>query len=253
MPPSVTNIPFTKPPTKKQLLAFIKTLGYDEDKKEMITSIPTFVAIRLHQPWRAIMSVLNRCLTEKDTSLDRARLLSIHRRSDDEMHSEGQDSPISKLIITVDGRFKFRMEIPDTMINDAIKKATCAPVRRGKGKGYMCSGNQEVNVPSKPKKPAAPKKPRTITVADNTVEQETVAVELEKSVSIEEQRLQQRVATDDPVVQSLLDLRKGSKESILESMRQERKEVIDTDKDTDDETDDAGDSDMDISDNDSDK
>ncbi|GJY90732.1 hypothetical protein Tco_0505928 [Tanacetum coccineum] len=65
-------------------------------------------------------------------------------------------------------------------------------LRRGKGKGYMCIGNREVNVSSKPKKAVVPRKPRTITVADNLIEQEAMAVELAKFVSIEEQRLQQR-------------------------------------------------------------
>nr|GFC11676.1 hypothetical protein [Tanacetum cinerariifolium] len=48
-------------------------------------------------------------------------------------------------------------------------------VRSKRGKGYMCSGNQEVNVPRKPKKVVVPKKPRTLTFTDNIVE-ETVAV-----------------------------------------------------------------------------
>ncbi|GKA42767.1 hypothetical protein Tco_0735427 [Tanacetum coccineum] len=61
MPPPISNKPFTKPPTEKVLLAFIKTLGYDEDPKEKITTIPDFVTTRLHQPWRDILSVLNRC------------------------------------------------------------------------------------------------------------------------------------------------------------------------------------------------
>nr|GEZ18096.1 hypothetical protein [Tanacetum cinerariifolium] len=174
----------------------------------MMTSIPTFVATRLYQPWRAILSVINRCLKGKDISWDKARLpdefewqvvdrmsrpikqskliytqsinliidhflstnKSISQRYNAEMHSEGQDSPISKLINTVDG-----------------------------------------------------------------------------------------VATKDPGVQSLLDLRKGSKESRLESMRQERQVIggegssVDTDEDKDDETNNAEDSNMDIYDNDSDK
>ncbi|GJY59393.1 hypothetical protein Tco_0459285, partial [Tanacetum coccineum] len=74
MPSPITNKPFTKPPTEKQLLAFINRLGYDEDLKEPMKSILTFVATRLHQPWRAILSVLNMCLTGEDTSWDRARL-----------------------------------------------------------------------------------------------------------------------------------------------------------------------------------
>ncbi|GJU38666.1 hypothetical protein Tco_1191623, partial [Tanacetum coccineum] len=197
MPQPLTNKPYSKPYTEKQTLAFIKTLGYDEDPKAKMTSISTFVATKLHQPWRAIMSVLN----------------SIPQRSDAEMHSEGQDSPLTKLINTVDGKFKFEMDISDTMINDAIKQSAgykyykikkdksekdnakeepeeqhVSLVRSGRGKGYICSGNQEVNVPIKPKKAVVPHKPRTLIITENIVE-ETVAVKLEKSVRIEEQRL----------------------------------------------------------------
>nr|GEY08613.1 hypothetical protein [Tanacetum cinerariifolium] len=141
MPPPISNKPFTKPPTRKKLFAFIKTLRYDEDPKETMTIILHFVATRLHQPWRAILSVLNRCLAGKDTSWDRARLL------------EPEEQHVSS-------------------------------VRRGRGKGYMCIGNQEVNISSKPKKAVVPRKLRTITVGDNIIEQEIVVVELAKSVSI---------------------------------------------------------------------
>nr|GEZ20893.1 hypothetical protein [Tanacetum cinerariifolium] len=121
------------------------------------------------------------------------------------------------------------------------KEQHVSPFRSGRGKGYLCIGNQEANVSSKPKKAVVLSKPRIITEADNLIEQE--AVELAKSVSIEEQKLQQRkimthliiekqvekdieegyvakrglkmkgVPTEDPVVQSLLALRKVSKES----------------------------------------
>ncbi|GKE13844.1 hypothetical protein Tco_1421421, partial [Tanacetum coccineum] len=43
-------------------------------------------------------------------------------RSDSKMHSEGDDLPITKLSNNVDGKFKFGLEIPDTMIDDAFKK-----------------------------------------------------------------------------------------------------------------------------------
>ncbi|GKD58617.1 hypothetical protein Tco_1296126, partial [Tanacetum coccineum] len=222
MPPLVANKPYTKPPTKKQILAFIKTLGYDEDPNAQMTSVSTFVATKLYQPWRSILSVLNRSLIGKDTSWDTARLpvlqilygivysanldyasliwdefewqavdktsrptkmskliytrftkliidhflscnKSIPRRSDAEMHSEGQDSPLTKMINKVEGKFKFGMEIPDTMITDAIKQSAgykyykhkkdesekgkvveeleeqhMSPIRSGRGKGYMC-------------------------------------------------------------------------------------------------------------------
>ncbi|GJX44095.1 hypothetical protein Tco_0260771 [Tanacetum coccineum] len=149
-----------------------------------------------------------------------------------------------------------------------------SPVKSGRGKGYMRLGDQEVNVSSAFKKNVVPKKQRSIIVADNLVPQEDVAVELAKSVSIKERQLQQRdlmtqltierqiekyvedtyaewgqklkgPATEDPVVQSLLDLRRGSKENsdvTRDSLGS------DTDQKKEDETDDSDDSDMDLSD-----
>ncbi|GJY15186.1 hypothetical protein Tco_0385608 [Tanacetum coccineum] len=72
--PLDTNKQYTKPPTENKILEFIKTLGYNEDPYAKMTSISTFVATRLRQPWRAILSVINRILTRKDTSWDTARL-----------------------------------------------------------------------------------------------------------------------------------------------------------------------------------
>ncbi|GJS51944.1 hypothetical protein Tco_0625306 [Tanacetum coccineum] len=69
-----TNKPYTKPPTINQILEFIKTLRYDEEPNAKITIVSKFIATRLRQPWRAILSVLNRSLTGKGTSWDTARL-----------------------------------------------------------------------------------------------------------------------------------------------------------------------------------
>ncbi|GJT39580.1 hypothetical protein Tco_0939445 [Tanacetum coccineum] len=74
MPPPDPNNTYTKPPLEIQILKFIKTLGYDEDPETKMTVVSKMVATRLHQPWRAILSVLNRCLTGKDSSWDTVRL-----------------------------------------------------------------------------------------------------------------------------------------------------------------------------------
>nr|GEX86048.1 hypothetical protein [Tanacetum cinerariifolium] len=80
------------------------------------------------------------------------------------------------------------------------EKKSVSPVRSGKGKGYMWSGDNEANVPKMFKKNVVPRKTRYLTVA-----KEMVAVELAKSISIDEQRTQQR-----------------SKASRLESLRQKK-------------------------------
>nr|GEW13369.1 putative reverse transcriptase domain-containing protein [Tanacetum cinerariifolium] len=189
---------------------------------------------------------------------------SIPRRSDSDMHIKGQGLPLTKLTNTVKGTYNFRMEIPNTVIDDAFKKSArykcykakkakskktkaveeleeqhVSSVRSGRGKGYMRSGDQEANVLSAFTKNVVPRKTRSHTVANNIVE-ERVTVELVKSINVEDtyakwgQKLK-GLAVEDPAVQSLLDLRKGPKASKH------------TDEEIDDETNDSDDSDIDLS------
>ncbi|GJZ38584.1 hypothetical protein Tco_0585147 [Tanacetum coccineum] len=74
MPPPDPNNTYTKPPLEIQILEFIMTLGYDEDHETKMIVISKMVATRLHQPWRAILSVLNRSLMGKDSCWDTVRL-----------------------------------------------------------------------------------------------------------------------------------------------------------------------------------
>ncbi|GJX46565.1 hypothetical protein Tco_0271755 [Tanacetum coccineum] len=245
---------------------------------------------------------------------------SIPRRSSSKLHSSQDDQPITKLSNTIKGDYKFGMEIPDTMIINEIKKLAgykfymakkvknknaktvnepeekhVSPVKRGRRKGFMCYGDQVVNVLNKPKKDVLPRKIRSLTIVE-----ETIVGDLEISFIIQEPRTQRRrrsqviidsqiddavVETyaewgqklkgpvlEDPAVQSLLDLQKGSKASIIESLRHKKQTVTgegssnaynkhyansDTNSDailysscseeSENETDDADDSDMDLS------
>nr|GEY42962.1 hypothetical protein [Tanacetum cinerariifolium] len=118
------------------------------------------------------------------------------------MHSEGDDLPINKLSNTVEGKFKFGIEISDAMIDDVLKKTAgykyykakkvesekakvveeteehnVSSVQSKRGKGYMNSGENEANVLKLFKKNDVPRKTRSLTVVE-----ETVAAELAKSV-----------------------------------------------------------------------
>ncbi|GJX80209.1 hypothetical protein Tco_0328358 [Tanacetum coccineum] len=307
MPQPDANKPYTKPPTENQILGFIKTLRYDEDLK-------AFVATRIRQSWRAILSGIVHSAnldftsliwdefewqavdrTTKQTKLSKimftrfTKLIidhilscnkSIPRRSDSDMYSDGQDSPLTKLTNTVKGYKYYKAKKVKSEKAKAVEEPEeqhVSPIRSGKGKCYMRSGDQEANVPSAFKKNIVPRKTKYHTLADNIVE-EPVAVELAKSISIEEQRHQQRPVVEDPVVQSLLDLKKGSKASRLKSLKQSKQAVrgegssaahnkyyefenisttdsdatqdslrSDTDEERDDETDDSVDYDMDLS------
>ncbi|GKF94021.1 hypothetical protein Tco_0283721 [Tanacetum coccineum] len=137
------------------------------------------------------------------------------------------------------------MKIPDTMISDAIKKLEgykfymakkvesenaktvdeleeqhVSAVKSGRGKGFICYDDQVANVPTSLKIDVVPRKTRSQTLA-----QEIVAGKLANSISIQESRSQQRPAVDDPVLQSLLDLQKGSKANRLESLKQTKQVV----------------------------
>nr|GFA51326.1 hypothetical protein [Tanacetum cinerariifolium] len=198
---------------------------------------------------------------------------NIPSRSNSEMYSEGDNLPVTRLSNTVDSKFNFEMEIPTIMIDDAFKKTTrykyykaknmesekekavkepeeqnLSPVKSGRGKGYMRSGENEANVQKLFKKNVVPRKTRSLTVA-----KETVAAELAKFVNIKEpctqhhrssqlrikSQIEKDVAdmyaewgqklkgpvVDDPAVQSLLNLRKGSKAGRLESLKQKKQPV----------------------------
>ncbi|GJU91538.1 hypothetical protein Tco_1303961 [Tanacetum coccineum] len=190
-------------------------------------------------------------------------LLSINKslasRSDAFMHSEEQDSLFSKLINSTDGVLKFGKDLPDSMINDAIKQSTrniVYKLRRSKvRKTLITSGNLEVNASSKPKN-VVPRRKRTITYADNLVRsKDKLVLKKEVNTKVDEAYAAKKgkklkcITSKDLVVQSLLDLRRGSKERRLESMRKEMqagkgegsKDVKDSDMDKVDEDSDKGD------------
>ncbi|GJR71537.1 hypothetical protein Tco_0083902 [Tanacetum coccineum] len=155
MSPPDPNNTYTKHPSENQILGFIKTLGYDEDPGTKMSVVSKMVATRLHQPWRVILSFLNRSLIGKNSSWDTFRLPILEilwgiahsanldfasliwdefewqivdrssrpsKISNSELHSAQDDQPITKLSNIIKGDYKFGMEISDTMINDAIKK-----------------------------------------------------------------------------------------------------------------------------------
>ncbi|GJS75859.1 hypothetical protein Tco_0725740 [Tanacetum coccineum] len=165
---------------------------------------------------------------------------SIPRKPDSKLHNSQDDNPITKLLSTTNGDYKFGMEVPDAMISDVIKKKAS-----GRGKGFMCYADQVEKVPNKLKKDVVPRKTRSLTIAE-----EAVVGELANYICIQEPRSQRRrrnqltidsqlddtvadmynewgqklkgPVVEDSSVQSLLDLWKGSKASRLESLRQKK-------------------------------
>ncbi|GJY71162.1 hypothetical protein Tco_0474865 [Tanacetum coccineum] len=244
MPPPDPNNTYIQPPSEIQILEFIKTLGYDEDPETKLIAVSKMVATRLHQPWRAILSgivhfanldfasliwdefewktvkrsskpsKMSNLLYTRFTKLIIDYLLSLNksipRRSDSKLRSSQDDHPITKLLNTTNGDYKFGMEVLDAIISDAIKnkagykyymakkveskkakivdkpkKQHVRPIKSGRGKGFMCYGDQVANVPNKLKKDVVPRKTRSL-----TIDKEAVVGELSNSISIQEPRSQ---------------------------------------------------------------
>nr|GEV20822.1 putative reverse transcriptase domain-containing protein [Tanacetum cinerariifolium] len=116
-----------------------------------------------------------------------------------------QDTLLTKLTNTVEGKYK--LEIPNTLINDAIKQAA----------GYKYYKHHK----NESKKAKAGEEPK---------EQHLSLVRSRRGKDVEDtyaewgQKLKVHVI-EDLAVQSLLDLRRGSKESRLESLRHEKQPV----------------------------
>ncbi|GJT85279.1 hypothetical protein Tco_1066996 [Tanacetum coccineum] len=111
IPPPDPNNTYIKPPLENQILEFIKTLGYDEYPKIKMIAISKMVATRLHQPWRAILSVLNRCLTGKDSMMQ-------SRRKRDTRMAKKVESEKAKII-------------------DEPEEQHVSPVKSGRKKGFI--------------------------------------------------------------------------------------------------------------------
>ncbi|GJX24038.1 hypothetical protein Tco_0228483 [Tanacetum coccineum] len=67
--PRLPNQDFNEPPSKEEMVSFIKELGYTR-KCDMLSEIHTD---RMHQPWRIFAAIIIRCISGKSTGLDRLR------------------------------------------------------------------------------------------------------------------------------------------------------------------------------------
>ncbi|GJT88420.1 hypothetical protein Tco_1070137 [Tanacetum coccineum] len=77
---------------------------------------------------------------------------NIPRISNSEMHSKGDDLPITKLSNTIE------VESEKVKVVEEPEEQNVSPVRSRRGKGYMCSGENETNIPKLFKKNVVPRK-----------------------------------------------------------------------------------------------
>ncbi|GJR49694.1 hypothetical protein Tco_1400215 [Tanacetum coccineum] len=67
--PANDNNPFEAPPSSDTIIEYVNTLGYPNTLK----NVYAMSVNALYQPWRAILSMINMCLTSKTTRFDRPR------------------------------------------------------------------------------------------------------------------------------------------------------------------------------------
>ncbi|GKD32938.1 hypothetical protein Tco_1248447 [Tanacetum coccineum] len=150
------NNPFEAPPLSDTIIEYVNTLGY----LSMLWNVSAMSVNALYQPWRAIMSMINMCLTGKTAGFNRPRHLvlqilwgithhsnidyteriweeftkliihhlrtknNIHLRIDSPFHYSYEESVLNTLrFIRKDGRDVFGMPIPDALLIDEITTA----------------------------------------------------------------------------------------------------------------------------------
>ncbi|GJX29137.1 hypothetical protein Tco_0237216 [Tanacetum coccineum] len=69
IPPRVPNEDFIVPPSKEFMITFLYELGY----KGHIDKLASMFVDHMHQPWRTLAVIINKCLSRKTLSNDRLR------------------------------------------------------------------------------------------------------------------------------------------------------------------------------------
>ncbi|GJX59503.1 retrovirus-related pol polyprotein from transposon TNT 1-94 [Tanacetum coccineum] len=72
--PANDNNPFVAPPSSDTVIDYVNTLGYPN----MLRNVSAMFANALYQPWRAVLSMINMCLTGKTAGYDRPRTPVLH-------------------------------------------------------------------------------------------------------------------------------------------------------------------------------
>ncbi|GJS27521.1 hypothetical protein Tco_0488141 [Tanacetum coccineum] len=186
-------------PSEEELLTFLIALEY----KVELTHLPQMFIDHMHQPWRTLESIINKCLSGKTTSNDRLRqsrvaiiwviinhFLSIHKSVPKALpsghHKIKDDGVLSrmKFVRIAEDVQEYGKSIPDTMLTNAIKQSEAykafidyytylVPLKKTRSKGSK-GKHQDVTT----------KKKIVITIDENIITDDPdVAFELGKSIN----------------------------------------------------------------------
>ncbi|GJV41951.1 hypothetical protein Tco_1420391 [Tanacetum coccineum] len=175
--PRVPNEDFIVPPSEESLINFLYELGY----KGQINKLATMFVDHMHQPWRALAIIINKCLSRKTSCNDGLRQSRVeilwgmfHRKNVDIVELIWEDFQY---------QIDYRIKDDDTILTDEIKKSEAykafiaystgsIPQKKTKGKGSQGK-----------KQTVTPKKKNFISADDNIIPDHDVALELGKSIS----------------------------------------------------------------------
>ncbi|GJW61506.1 hypothetical protein Tco_0110841 [Tanacetum coccineum] len=114
--------PFVSPPAGEQVMDFVNELGYPVE----IYFVSRMHVNNLYQSWRAILSLINQCLTGKKSGNNKPRhpVLQI-LRPESPVHVTGDDFLLGNLKFVAKGKKDevFRKPIPQGLIMEAIQQA----------------------------------------------------------------------------------------------------------------------------------
>ncbi|GJW62607.1 hypothetical protein Tco_0111942 [Tanacetum coccineum] len=130
--PVDNNRAFSPPPTPDTLVEFVNKLGYPKE----VIHLSNVTTNDMFQPWRALTTIINLCLTGKTSGFERPRapvhkvdhfhlqrLHNFHPRPESSLHLPTEEPVLGNLKFSAKGtkREVFGMTIPNELINDVIR------------------------------------------------------------------------------------------------------------------------------------
>nr|GEX91364.1 hypothetical protein [Tanacetum cinerariifolium] len=138
--PKVPGQQFEEPLLEHDILSFLRDVGHSRD----IHYITDMSIDYLHQPWRAIASIINKCLSGKDIAYEKIRLdQSVSRRNKMFWHTARDDTMFTFM------RCVSRHEKTQKAESDTSPKKKTAPA----SKGFRLKSSAKVAKTDKKKKP----------------------------------------------------------------------------------------------------
>ncbi|GJX99361.1 hypothetical protein Tco_0356380 [Tanacetum coccineum] len=113
------NNNFTPPPNANTIISFVNELGY----LNVVRTLSRVVTNDMYQPWRALATIINLCLTGKTSHTQ------VPQKTNSLLHLPYEESALGYLKFSFKNnkRVRFGMAIPDTLISENIRFATYYP------------------------------------------------------------------------------------------------------------------------------